>query len=99
MKKLVFLIAALLVVGLSASEGESIYNKSCKLCHGAKAERKALNKSQVIQKWPKENLITALKGYRDGTYGGNMKSIMKPKVKDLSDEQIEKIAQYITTLK
>ena len=60
-------------------DGETLY-KVCASCHGQKAEKEALGKSQVIAGWDKERIITAMNGYKDGTYGGIMKNIMKPQV-------------------
>lgn len=70
----------------------------CIACHGANGKRKALNSSQVIAGWEVEKTINALQGYKDGTYGGNMKASMVGQVARLSDEDIQKLAQYINTL-
>jgi len=101
MKKLVLLATTLLVSSMFAAtvDGGTIYNKKCKSCHGAKAEKKALNKSQVIANWDKDKIVKALLGYKEGTYGGAMKGIMKGKVKDYDKKEMEEIAKYITTLK
>jgi len=45
----------------------------------------------------KENIVTALKGYKDGTYGGAMKGMMKGQVSKLSDADIDAIAAEITS--
>jgi cytochrome c553 len=44
----------------------------------------------------KENIVAALKGYKDGSYGGAMKGVMKGQVANLSDADIEAIATQIT---
>lgn len=80
------------------SEAEALYLK-CAGCHGQKAERSALNKSQIIQGWSVEQLRDSLMGYKAGTYGSVMKGLMQGQVSSLSDEQIELLAQYIATLK
>jgi len=67
----------------------------CAGCHGAKAEKPALGKSQVIAGWPAEKTIAALKGYKDGSYGGAMKGVMKGQVARLSDADIEDLAKQI----
>jgi cytochrome c553 len=71
----------------------------CVSCHGAKAEKKALGKSQVIAGWDAAKTEKALKGYKDGSYGGAMKGVMKGQVATLSDEDIKALAEYIATLK
>ena len=79
-------------------DGETLY-KVCASCHGQKAEKEALGKSQVIAGWDKERIITAMNGYKDGTYGGIMKNIMKPQVETKTDEEIEILATYISNIK
>ena len=43
----------------------------------------------------KEAFVSAMKGYKDGSYGREMKAMMKAQVLPLSDAQIEEIAAYI----
>jgi len=68
---------------------------SCTGCHGKNFEKVAFGKSKIVKNMSKEEIISTLKGYRDGTYGGAMKSVMKKAVSSLSDEEIEKIAEEI----
>lgn len=98
MKKVILLLTTVFAISLLANDGASLYKK-CAACHGAKAEKKALNKSQIIQGWDKEKLANALKGYKDGSYGGAMKGLMKGQVATYSDEDIKKVSEYIATLK
>ena len=44
-------------------------------------KKEALGKSQVITGWDKDRVIKALNGYKDGSYGGVMKNLMKTHVK------------------
>ncbi|MCD6433517.1 MAG: c-type cytochrome [Sulfurimonas sp.] len=81
-------------VGLMAADGAALYKK-CQSCHGAKAEKKALNKSQVIAGWDAAKTEASLKGYKDGTYGGPMKGLMKGQVASLSDADMQAIADKI----
>ena len=80
---------------LSADAG---YGK-CAGCHGANGEKAALGKSQVIQGWDANKTIDALNGYKDGTYGGVMKGVMKGQVMALSDDDIKALAKHIENLK
>ncbi len=68
----------------------------CAGCHGASAEKAALGKSQIIKGWPVEKTVTALKGYKDGSYGGAMKGVMKGQVARLSDTDIQDLAVKIS---
>jgi cytochrome c553 len=78
-------------------DGKALF-APCVSCHGAQGQNKALNTSEVIQGWSKEKVLTALKGYKEGTYGKHMKAILNGQVKNLSDEQLEALASYISTL-
>ena len=68
---------------------------SCKGCHGADFEKKAMGKSKVVKDMSSTDIVTALKGYKDGSYGGAMKGMMKGQVASLSDADIEAIASEI----
>jgi len=83
---------------VSTPNGAKLYNK-CMGCHGQNGEKKALNKSAIIKNWDQSKIANALKGYKDGTYGGAMKGVMKSQVATLSQTEIEVLAKYITTLK
>ena len=92
------IVTTLAVVGsltlANAVDGASIY-KSCAACHGLNAEKQAMGKSEVIAGWDAQKTIDALKGYKDGSYGGPMKALMKGQVTRLSDAEIEAVAKYI----
>lgn len=81
----------------NADKGKKLF-AVCIPCHGAKAEKSAVNKSQIINKWSKDQILKALKGYKDGTYGGTYKATMIPTVKRLSDDDMEELAAYIVNL-
>jgi cytochrome c553 len=72
--------------------------KKCAACHGANAEKPALGKSKVIAGWDTAQTEAALKGYKDGSYGGSMKALMQTQVKTLSDEDIKALAKFINKL-
>ena len=77
--------------------GEMIFSK-CKSCHGNSAEKRALGTSQIIKGWEIAKIEKALRGYKEGTYGREMKNIMSAQAKALSDEEIKKVAVYIHSL-
>jgi len=85
-------------VAVKAVDGAQIF-KHCASCHGVKGEKKALGKSQVIAGWDSVKVVTALKGYTKGTYGGSMKAVMKGQASKLSDDDMKAVADYISTLK
>jgi cytochrome c553 len=98
MKKLVLALMVAGATSLFAADGAGLYKK-CIACHGAKAEKKALGKSQVIAGWDAAKIADALKGYKAGTYGGAMKGLMKGQVAAYSDADIDAVSAYISGLK
>ncbi len=68
----------------------------CASCHGATAEKSALGKSQIIKGWEASKIEAALKGYKDGSYGGPMKGVMKGQVARLTDADIKDLAAQIS---
>lgn len=96
MKKLI-LIGCFSAMSLFATEMPEKY-KACIGCHGDKGQKVALGKSKVIKEMTKEEIVIALKGYKDGTYGGAMKGVMKGQSMSLTDEDMTKIAEYISSL-
>ncbi len=95
MKKIAFIALFAGLTTLSA-DGASLYKK-CASCHGANAEKSALGKSQIIAGWDKSKLVNAMNGYKNGTYGGAMKMIMKGQVAPLSAADVDALATYISS--
>jgi len=92
MKKV--LISALILVSAASIASADAYQK-CAGCHGATGEKSALNKSKIIKDMSKADITAALHGYKDGTYGGPMKGLMKGQVASLSDADITAISEKI----
>lgn len=98
MKKIICGLLLAMTTSLFAADGASLF-RTCATCHGSKAELRALNRSQIIAGWDSEKTIVAVNGYKDGTYGGSMKSTMNAQVKNLDDASIVALAKYIESLK
>ncbi len=99
MKKIVLSIVALGAMSFLAADGAALYKK-CAGCHGAKAEKKALGKSEVIAGWDAAKVEEALKGYKAGTRNVHgMGGLMKGQVASYSDADIKAVAEYIHGLK
>lgn len=77
--------------------GAELFSK-CASCHGVNAEKKALGKSQIIKGWDIAKIENALGGYKNGTYGGSMKGLMKAQVTSLSEKDITLLAKHISKL-
>jgi cytochrome c553 len=43
----------------------------------------------------KEDFVAALKGYKDGSYGGKLKGLMKGQVMRLSEDDMQALADKI----
>ena len=82
----------------ASSSGHSIYAHKCASCHGQQGEKSALNTSKIIQGWDEADVVTALEGYQNGTYGLKLKNIMKAQVNALTPQQIKAVAAYVSTL-
>jgi len=67
----------------------------CKGCHGQQWEKEVMGKSKVVKDMSKTEILTALKGYKEGIYGGVLKGLMVEQVKNLSEEDMEAIATKI----
>jgi len=76
-----------------AAPAKEVNVAACTGCHGANFEKKALGKSKVVSEMTKADIETALKGYKDGSYGGAMKGMMKGQAAKLSDDDIKGIAE------
>lgn len=98
MKTLLKTIIGLGILGATVLSADANFAK-CTACHGANGEKKALGKSQVIQGWKAEKTLAALKGYKDGTYGGPMKGVMKGQVAKLNEADMKALAKHIEGLK
>lgn len=97
MKTLLALLG--LSIALSAADGGALYQK-CAACHGAKGEKAALGKSEVITGWKADKTLEALKGYKAGTHNVHgMGALMKGQMAALSDADMKALADHIATLK
>ncbi len=96
MKKI--LVSTLIIGSFSTmlfADAAALY-KRCGTCHGANGEKAALGgKSKIIKDMTKADFLASLKGYKNGTYGGAMKGMMVGQVRNLSDADMEAIANLI----
>ncbi|MEA3513173.1 MAG: cytochrome C [Campylobacterota bacterium] len=61
---------------------------ACKGCHGANWEKAALGKSKIVSNMTKQEVSDSLVGYKNGTYGGPMKGVMKGQVARYSEADL-----------
>ena len=80
-------------------KGKALYAK-CVSCHGANGKLKALGKSEIIAGQSAADLEKKMMEYKAGTRNvAGMGALMQGQVKDLSDEDIKALAEYISSLK
>ena len=81
---------------VSTPDATGLYKK-CAGCHGVNGEKVALGKSKIIKGWDILKTTNAINGYKDGSYGGVMKGLMKSQVNSLNDKEIEALSKLIST--
>ena len=99
--KIYHIATAVLALNLSllAADGADIYKK-CAACHGEKADVKYANKVPALTSISKEERIKALQGYKDGSNNAfGMGKVMQIHAKNLSDEDMAAVSEYIDSLK
>jgi len=77
--------------------GARVY-KMCADCHGTDGKNIALGRGRAIAGWEPQRTIDGLKMFTDGTYQGPMAGIMKVKIEELSEEEKQQVAIYISNL-
>ena len=76
-------------------DGKALFANNCATCHGQKAEKKALGRSEVIANNGYDDIIKDLKEFKSGK--GD--KIMQAQVAKFSQEELDSIAKYVATLK
>ena len=97
MKKIVLtaMFAAATAVSLSAASFAA-----CAACHGAKGEKPALGKSEIIAGWDEAKVVASLNGYKAGTLNVHgMGAVMKGQAVKLADADIADLAKQIAAMK
>ena len=97
MKKIVLtaMFAAATAVSLSAASFAA-----CAACHGAKGEKPALGKSEIIAGWDEAKVVASLNGYKAGTLNVHgMGAVMKGQTAKLTDADIADLAKQIAAMK
>ncbi len=83
---------------LMAADGATLF-KTCEACHTNGGKNPALGKSAPIAGLPAEQIIKDLQGYKAGTLNKHgMGTTMVPNAKNLSDEDMKALADYISKL-
>jgi len=84
-------------VGKIEIEGREFYeNKFCAGCHGPEGKQPAQSIYPVLAGQNREYLIRQFKDIRDGTRSNSVTAIMRSIVQEVTDQEIEKIAYYLS---
>ena len=68
---------------------------SCISCHGEYFEKSAMGYSRIVNEMSKEDIKASMNGYKNGTYGREMKALMSAQALQFSEEEIEALAKMI----
>lgn len=98
-KALVLFFAGLVGFNVYAVDGKQIFDSKCVSCHGSKGEKKALGTGNVLKGQTAAEIEKKLLGYKNGSYGGSKKNIMKTNADKLSNDEIKAVSLYIESLK
>lgn len=94
MKK-VFIASITTLTLATASMAAPVNGGACTSCHGGDWSKRALGKSQVVSQMTHADIAEALVGYKDGSYGGSMKGLMRGQLVKYSNDELEAFAQTI----
>lgn len=89
-----WIVLAVFLQGILFANADALY-KPCAGCHGLEGEKVANGVSKIINQMSKEDFIASMEGYKDGSYGGKLKALMRGQVMRLSKEDIEALADKI----
>jgi len=67
----------------------------CAGCHGQHFEKKAMGQSKIVKDMSLKEIVVALKGYKNGTYGGAMKQMMLTQVVNVKDSDLDAMSMLI----
>ncbi|HIQ47282.1 MAG TPA: hypothetical protein EYH57_06630 [Sulfurovum sp.] len=93
MKKIIQTVALGALLATSSAYAVSI--AACAGCHGQNFEKVAMGKSKVVKDMSLKEIVDALKGYKNGTYGDSLKGVMVNQVQNLKDSEIEAMSLLI----
>ncbi len=97
MRGAIFLLfTSILLMGADVKE---LYKK-CAGCHGEDGKHKAFNRSDIIGGRSFDFIFEKLKFFKEGDFPSQSTSrVMKKQLKDLNEEELKELAEYISNLK
>jgi len=89
-------ISLLTLFSLSSFANSSTLDMTkCIGCHGSHFENPAMSTSRIVKDLTKEEIYSALMGYKSESKGGAMQSVMSQQMANFSKEEIVQLTQNI----
>jgi cytochrome c len=93
-------IAALGAMSAQAADGKALYTaKMCQTCHGADGKAPIMGMYPKLAGQNKEYLAAQMKDIKSGARNNGMSMAMKAMVANVSDAEIDAIAEYLSQVK
>lgn len=81
---------------VSHSTHNTLSEGACQGCHGSSWDKIALSKSRVVSTLSAEEIATALIGYKNKTYGSDLRDLMHAQVARYSDDELREFAYTLS---
>ncbi|WP_423910256.1 c-type cytochrome [Candidatus Spongiihabitans sp.] len=97
----VAILASIMLVGMTAQaqDGAALFmSKACIACHGVEGKQPINDNTPKLAGQNKGYLMTQLQDIKSGARNNGQTAQMKPIVANLSDHDIEAIAEYLSLL-
>ena len=88
-------IVSITAVALLTIGSFAVNLKVCTGCHGASFDKPAMGISRIVKDLKEDEILTALKGYKEGTQGGSMQEVMSGQISKFSEIQLNEIVTMI----
>jgi len=95
------ILAAIVFVstGAAAADGKALFEqKGCIACHGPEGNQPTGPTYPKLKGQNKDYMIQQIKDIKSGARSNGLTAMMKPIVKNLNDEEIAAVAEYLSTL-
>ncbi|OHU89083.1 MULTISPECIES: c-type cytochrome [Pseudoalteromonas] len=93
-------VAALGANVVLAEDGKALYTaKMCQTCHGAEGKAPIMPMYPKVAGQSKEYLLAQMKDIKSGARSNGMSAAMKAMVANVSDAELEAIAEYLSQVK
>ncbi|MEH6534581.1 MAG: c-type cytochrome [Photobacterium frigidiphilum] len=84
-------------VANDVSDGKTLYRRyQCQICHGENGGHSAQDGFPIIAGQNKGYLVRQIMDIRDGVRDNGKSNLMRPLIKELTDEEAEVIASFLS---